>query len=97
MKKKKLLVISGSSGVGKGTVLREVLKNREDIKYSVSCTTRNPRDGEINGQHYFFLSKEKFLNGDKSLISVSDNLRYFNLFNCNSQNLENFLGYRFPS
>lgn len=59
--KKKLLVISGSSGVGKGTVLKEVLRNRNDIKYSISCTTSKPREGEINGQHYFFLSHDDFM------------------------------------
>ncbi|MBR1754345.1 guanylate kinase [bacterium] len=63
--KKKLLVISGSSGVGKGTVLKEVLKTRNDIKYSISCTTRNPREGEVHGQHYFFLSKDDFMNDVK--------------------------------
>lgn len=61
--KKKLLVISGPSGVGKGTVLKEVLKNRDDIKYSISCTTRKPREGEVNGQHYFFLEKDEFMKG----------------------------------
>jgi guanylate kinase len=58
--KKKLLVISGPSGVGKGTVLKEVFKNRTDIKYSVSCTTRKPREGEENGIHYFFLTQAEF-------------------------------------
>lgn len=63
--KKKLLVISGSSGVGKGTVLKEVFKNRDDVKYSISCTTRKPREGEINGKHYFFLSHDEFMQGVK--------------------------------
>ena len=57
----KLFVISGSSGVGKGTVIKEFLKKNSEFKLSVSCTTRTPREGEIHGQNYFFLSKEEFL------------------------------------
>ena len=60
--KKNLLVISGPSGVGKGTLINELLKSRKDIKCSISCTTRVPRKGEINGQSYFFLTKEEFQN-----------------------------------
>lgn len=56
----KLFVISGSSGVGKGTVIKEFLKKHPNFKLSVSCTTRKPREGEVNGIHYFFLSKEDF-------------------------------------
>lgn len=57
----KLFVISGSSGVGKGTVIKEFLKRNPDFKLSVSCTTRNPREGEVHGKNYFFLTKEEFL------------------------------------
>lgn len=57
----KLFVISGSSGVGKGTVIKEFLKRNPHFKLSVSCTTRKPREGEIHGENYFFLSKEEFL------------------------------------
>jgi len=56
----KLFVISGSSGVGKGTVIKEFLKRNPEFKLSVSCTTRNPREGEIDGINYFFLTKEEF-------------------------------------
>jgi guanylate kinase len=56
----KLFVISGSSGVGKGTVIKEFLKRNPEFKLSVSCTTRNPRAGEIHGENYFFLSREEF-------------------------------------
>ncbi len=56
----KLFVISGSSGVGKGTVLKEFLKRNPEYKLSVSCTTRQPREGEIHGKNYFFLTKEEF-------------------------------------
>ena len=58
---KKLFVISGCSGVGKGTVINEFMKrNSKDFVLSVSCTTRKPREGEVHGVHYFFLDKEKF-------------------------------------
>lgn len=56
----KLFVISGSSGVGKGTVIKEFLRQNPEYKLSVSCTTRNPREGEIHGENYFFLSREEF-------------------------------------
>lgn len=58
---KKLFVISGCSGVGKGTVLKEFMKrNSDDFMLSISCTTRNPRPGEVDGVNYFFLTKEEF-------------------------------------
>lgn len=56
----KLFVISGSSGVGKGTVIKEFLKKHPDFKLSVSCTTRAPREGEEDGINYFYLTKEDF-------------------------------------
>ena len=56
----KLFVISGSSGVGKGTVIKEFLKRNPEFKLSVSCTTRAPREGEVHGKNYFFLSKDEF-------------------------------------
>ncbi len=61
MKKGKLYVISGPSGVGKNTLLNAVLLNRDDIKYSISYTTRSPRKGEIEGKNYFFTTKNDFL------------------------------------
>ena len=57
----KLFVISGASGVGKSTVLSKVMAARPDLSFSVSATTRPPREGEIDGQHYFFVSKDTFL------------------------------------
>ena len=60
MKKGKLLVISGPSGVGKGTVVGELMKLRDDMCFSVSATTRAPRPGEVDGVSYFFVSKERF-------------------------------------
>ena len=59
---KKLYVISGSSGVGKGTVIKGFLEKNPQFILSVSCTTRAPREGEIDGVNYFFLSKEEFQN-----------------------------------
>ncbi|MDR1563954.1 MAG: guanylate kinase [Oscillospiraceae bacterium] len=55
-----LIVISGPSGAGKGTVLSSLLKGCEDTVISVSATTRKPREGEKNGQNYYFLSREEF-------------------------------------
>lgn len=60
MKKGKLVVISGASGVGKGTVLGIMMNKRKDLKFSVSATTRPPRPSEVNGMHYYFVTKEQF-------------------------------------
>ena len=60
MKKGKLLIISGFSGVGKGTVVKYILDNYSDYKISISATTRSPREGEVDGTHYHFLTTEKF-------------------------------------
>lgn len=57
---KKLYVISGSSGVGKGTVLKGFLNRNPQFMLSISCTTRAPREGEVDGVNYFFLTKEEF-------------------------------------
>ena len=57
MSKGKLFVISGASGVGKGTVLAKVMAAREDLRFSVSATTRDPRPGEVDGVHYYFVTK----------------------------------------
>lgn len=62
MTKGLLIVISGPSGVGKGTVVKEVMKDEElHLSYSTSMTTRDPRAGEVDGKDYFFVSKEEFL------------------------------------
>ncbi len=57
---KKLFIISGSSGVGKGTIIKEFLKRHPEFRLSVSCTTRTKREGEIHGKNYFFLTEEEF-------------------------------------
>ncbi len=56
----RIIILSGPSGVGKGTVLKELLSRNPRIFPSVSATTRKPREGEIDGIHYYFLSKEEF-------------------------------------
>jgi guanylate kinase len=56
----KLFVVSGPSGVGKGTICRLFCSKRPDVWMSVSCTTRPPRPGEKEGVHYFFVSDEAF-------------------------------------
>lgn len=59
-KKGLLFVISGPSGAGKGTVLKELFKLDSSLSYSVSATTRVPRDAEIEGINYYFLTRENF-------------------------------------
>lgn len=56
-----LIVLSGPAGCGKGTVVKEIMNDPElKLSYSVSMTTRAPRPGEVDGQNYFFVSKEEF-------------------------------------
>lgn len=55
-----LLVFSGPSGAGKSTVIHELMTKRDDIVFSVSATTREPRPNETDGKDYFFISREKF-------------------------------------
>ena len=59
-KNTKLLVISGSSGVGKGTVIKSLLEKCPFLDLSISCTTRGMRPGEVHGVNYFFISREEF-------------------------------------
>jgi len=60
MNKGKLVVISGASGVGKGTVLGIMMEKRKDLSFSVSATTRPPRPNEVDGVHYYFVTRERF-------------------------------------
>ncbi len=55
-----LIVLSGPSGCGKGTILKEMLRTEEKMKLSISLTTRSPRPGETDGIDYFYVSKEQF-------------------------------------
>ena len=67
-----LIVISGPSGVGKGTLVKLLLEEDPTLALSVSCTTRPPRKGERNGRDYYFIEKEEFL----SRIRENDFLEY---------------------
>lgn len=61
MKKRGLLVVvSSPSGGGKGTILKELFRRNENLKMSVSATTRAPRPGEEHGVHYYFITKDEF-------------------------------------
>lgn len=61
MNKNVLIVLSGPSGVGKGTIAKFLTEINKNISLSISCTTRAPRTGELNGKDYFFVKKEEFL------------------------------------
>ncbi len=72
MKKGKLVVYTGYSGVGKGEIMKALRKLDDSVWLSVSCTTRKPREGEQDGVNYFFISTEKF----ESLIKENGFLEY---------------------
>ena len=57
---KKLIILTGPSGVGKGTVVKEILGKEKNFWLSISATTREPREGEKDGKNYYFLNQEKF-------------------------------------
>ena len=76
-KKGLLLVVSGPSGVGKGSIIQILLKRRSNIKLSVSATTRAPRPGEMEGVHYFFMDEPTF----RSMIDRNEFLEYMHVFN----------------
>ena len=76
-----LVVISGPSGVGKGTLAKLLVQKDENISLSISCTTRAPREGEVDGREYFFITKDEF----KDKISQGGFLEY-------SEHFENFYG-----
>lgn len=60
MRQGKTFIISGPSGVGKSTVLHKLFEGRDDLYFSISATTRSPRDGEEDGVHYHFISVQRF-------------------------------------
>ncbi len=61
LRKGLLLVVSGPSGAGKGTICKELLERDKDICLSISATTRDPRPGEVHGKNYYFIEKEEFI------------------------------------
>lgn len=75
-----LLVVSGPAGVGKGTLDKALLERHQDMKLSVSATTRAPRPGEIDGVHYFFKTEEEF----KTMIERNEFLEYMHVFQTNN-------------
>lgn len=56
----KLIILTGPSGVGKGTLMRSLVQRHPELHYSVSVTTRSPRPGEIDGKDYYFVSRREF-------------------------------------
>lgn len=76
MNKGLLIVVSGPSGTGKGTVCTELLTQTPELAYSISATTRKPRTGEIDGQNYYFLDKATF----EKMIGDGGFLEYANVY-----------------
>ena len=70
----KLIVVSGPSGAGKSTVIGKVMERRNDLCFSVSATTRKPREGEVDGVNYFFVSGTEFdrMIGDDELLEHAE-------------------------
>lgn len=60
MKRGLLIVVSGASGTGKGTVCKKILADMPEVAYSISATTRAPRPGETDGKEYYFISRDEF-------------------------------------
>ena len=71
-----LFVVSSPSGGGKGTLIQRVLKKLPNVSYSVSYTTRAPRNGEVEGREYFFVTAEKF----ESMIAAGEFLEWANVY-----------------
>ena len=72
MNKGMLYVVSAPSGCGKGTILTEVFKNCKNVFYSISATTRAPREGEVDGVNYYFITRDEF----EALIESGGMLEY---------------------
>lgn len=85
-----LLVVSGPSGSGKGTILNKVVSG-ENVSLSISATTRKPRNGEIDGVHYHFMTREKFLNEIANNNMLEYNEYCGNLYGTLKSEVESFL------
>ena len=59
-RKGKLFVVAAPSGAGKSSLIQSILSNFENIELSISATTRSPREGEVEGKHYFFVTENEF-------------------------------------
>lgn len=81
MSQTKVFVFSGAAGAGKSTVLKRIMSERDDLRFSVSATTRAPRDKEVDGVDYFFVTREKF----QEMIANNELLEY-------DEHHENFYG-----
>ena len=57
---KKIIVITAPSGAGKSTIVKKLIQQRLDLEFSISCTTRSPREGEVNGKDYYFITVPEF-------------------------------------
>lgn len=86
-----LIVVSGVSGAGKGTICKKLCERNENIVLSVSCTTREKREGEIDGKDYFFISKnefeEKIKNDEMLEYAVVHQTNYYGTPKLNIENL----------
>jgi len=80
---KKLIILTGPSGVGKGTVIKEILCKEKNFWLSISATTREPREGEKDGENYYFLNQEKF----KEMIEQNFSLNGLNLLETTMERL----------
>lgn len=70
-----LIIVSGASGTGKSTICKAVIAANQNLKFSISCTTRKPREGEINGKDYSFIDMDKF----NKLIKADKFMEYANV------------------
>lgn len=90
MKKGKIIIISGPSGVGKGTVIEKLRNEDSSLGFSVSATTRLPRPGEIDGVNYHFVSKEQFeemINNDEMIEYTCYNGNFYGTPNSSVENV----------
>ena len=74
-----LVVVSGFSGAGKGTLMKELLRRYDNYALSISATTREPREGETDGREYFFVSKEQFekMRDEQKLIEYAQYVNHY--------------------